>query len=156
MRRFHPGARFVGGLSSVHPTLTFYCLRGAVEEPVGTVGTSLETWRLVPGVVDESRWVMFPRRELLWEDFCRLSRWDVRMAAALAIKNEEVRGQVVHRVILESVRSFQVPQELACDRAFPGDAADAAYVEKINDFLLRGVGRHPSVDIPRSTSLGDG
>ena len=47
---------------------------GAVEEPVGTVRTALETWRLVPGAVDESRWAVFPRRELLWEDVCRLSR----------------------------------------------------------------------------------
>ena len=32
----------------------------AVEEPVGTVGTALETQRLVLGVVDESRWAVFP------------------------------------------------------------------------------------------------
>ena len=50
----------------------FNTSEGAVEEPVGTVGTALETWRLVPGVVDESRWAVFPRRELLWEDVCRL------------------------------------------------------------------------------------
>ena len=50
---------------------------GAVQEPVSTVGTELETWRLAPGAVDESRWAVFPHRELLWEDFCRLSRWEV-------------------------------------------------------------------------------
>ena len=116
---------------------------GTEEEPVGTVGTSLETWRLAPGAVDESLWAVFPRRELLCEDVCRLSRWDVRMAATVAIQDAEVRGQVVHRFIRESVRSFQVPDELACDRAFLGDLADAAYVEKMNDFLLRGFGRHP-------------
>ena len=99
---------------------------GDVEEPVGTVGTALETWRLVPGVVDESRWAVFPRREILWEDVCRLSRWDVRRAASVAIQNAEVHGQVVDRFIRESVRSFQVPEELACDRAFLGDPEDAA------------------------------
>ena len=127
--------------------------RGAVEEPVGTVGTALETWRLAPGVVDESRWAVFPRRELLWEDVCRSSRWDVRMAALVAIQNAEVRGQVVDRFIRESVRSFQVPEELACDRAFLGDPADAADVEKMNDFLLRGVGRHPSMADNRSRNI---
>ena len=47
---------------------------GAVEELVGTVGTASETWRLAPGVVDESRWAVFSLRELLWEDVYRLSR----------------------------------------------------------------------------------
>ena len=126
---------------------------GAVVDSVGTVETALETWRLVPGVVDESRWALFPRRELLWEDVCRLSRWDVRMAVWVAIQNAEVRGQVVDRVIRESVRSFQVPEELACDRAFLGDPADAAYVEKMIDFLLCGVGRHPLMTDDRSCNI---
>ena len=126
---------------------------GAVEDPVGTVGTALETLRLAPGMVDESRWPMFPRLELLWEDDCRLSRWDVRIAASVAIQNAEVRGQVIERFIRESVHWFQVPEELACDRAFLGDPADAAYVEKINDFLLRGVGRHPLITDDRSRNI---
>ena len=79
-------------------------------DPVGIVGTALETWRLAPGVVDESRWAVFPRRELLWEDSCQPSRWDVRRAASVAIQNAEVRGQVFGQFIRESVRSFQVPE----------------------------------------------
>ena len=126
---------------------------GAVEEPVGTVGTALETWRLASGAVDESRWAVFPRRELLWDDVCRLSRWDFRMAASVSVQNAEVRGQVVERFIRESVRSFHVPDELACDRAFLGDQADAAYMEKMIDFLLRGVGRHPLMTDERSRNI---
>ena len=34
---------------------------GAMEDPVGTVGTASETWRIAPVVVDESRWDVFPR-----------------------------------------------------------------------------------------------
>ena len=114
----------------------------AVVDPVGTVGTALETWRLVPGVVDESRRDVFPRREHLWEDVCRLLRWDVRMAASVAIQNAKVRGQVVERFIRESVRLFQVPEEPACDRGVLGDPGDAAYVKKMKDFLPREVGRY--------------
>ena len=123
---------------------------GAVADPVGIVGTALETWRLAPGVVDESRWAVFRRRELLRQDFCRLPRWDVRMTASVAIQNAEVRGQVTERFIRESFRSFHVPEELACDREFLGDPADAACVEKMNDFLLRGVCRHPLMTDDRS------
>ena len=50
--------RFIGRIRCTAP-------EGNVADPVGTVGTALETLRLVPGVVDESRWVVFPRRELL-------------------------------------------------------------------------------------------
>ena len=75
------------------------------------------------------------------------------MAASVAIQNAEVRGQVVDRFIRESVRSFQDLEELACDRAFLGDPADAAYVEKMNDFLLRGVGRHPLMTDDRSPNI---
>ena len=75
------------------------------------------------------------------------------MAASVAIQNAKVRGQVVDRFIRESVRSFQVPDELACDRAVLGDPADAAYVEKMNDFLLRVVGRHPLMTDERSRNI---
>ena len=71
----------------------------------------------------------------------------------MAIQNAEVRGQVVYRFIRESVRSFQVPEELACDRAFLGDPADAAYGEKMNDFPLREVGRHPLMTDDRSRNI---
>ena len=60
----------------------------------------------------------------------------------MAIQNAEVRGQAIGRFIRESVRSFQIPEKLACDRAYLVDAADAAYVEKMNDFLLCGAVRH--------------
>ena len=35
------------------------------------------------------------------------------------------------------------PKDLACHRAYLVDPADAAYVEEMNDFLLRSVSRHP-------------
>ena len=114
---------------------------------------AFDTLRLAPGVIDESRWAVFPCRELLWEGVCRLPRWNIRMAASLAIENGEVYGQVIERFIWESVRSFQIPEELACNRAFPGDPADAAYVEKMNDFLLRGVGRNPLTTEDRSRNI---
>ena len=126
---------------------------GAVEEPIGTVGTALKTWRLAPGAVDESHWDVFPRRELPWEDVCRLSRLEVRMAASVAIQNAEVHGQVVDLFIRESVRSFIVPDELACDREFLEDPAEAAYVENMNHFLLLGVGRHPLMTDERSRNI---
>ena len=108
---------------------------GAVKGPVGTVGTAFKKWRLAPEVVvDESRWAVFTRRGLLWEEFCRPPRWHDRITASVAIQNAEVRGQVIERVIRESIRSFQVPEELACDREFLRDPADAAYVEKMNYF----------------------
>ena len=49
------------------------------------------------------------------------------MGASVAIQNAEVRGQLIDRFFRESVRSFPVPEELACDRAFLADPADAAY-----------------------------
>ena len=75
------------------------------------------------------------------------------MAASVAIQNAEVRGQVIERVIRESVRLLQVPEELACGRAYLRDPADAAYVQKMNYFLLRGVGRHPLMTDDRSRNI---
>ena len=153
MRRFHPGHRLLADYRRFTGRIRYTASEGVVVNSVGTVGTALETWRLVPGVVDESLLAVFTRRELSWEDVCRLSRWHVRTAASVAIQNAEVRGQVVDQFIRESVRSFQVPEELACDWAFLRDPADAAYVEKRNDFLLRGVGRHPLMTDERSRNI---
>ena len=75
------------------------------------------------------------------------------MAALVAIQNAEVSGQVVKRFIRELVHSFQVPEELACDRAFLEDPADAAYVEKMNAVLLHGVDRHPLMTDDRSRNI---
>ena len=65
------------------------------------------------------------------------------MEAPVVIENAEVRNQLIERVIRELVRSFQVPKDLACDRAYLVDPADVIYVKHMNDFLLHGVGRHP-------------
>ena len=46
----------------------------APEEPIGTVGSPLKSWRLSPGVVDESRWAVFSRRGIVWEDLSQLPR----------------------------------------------------------------------------------
>lgn len=108
-----------------------------------TVGTALRTWRLAPVVVEESLWAVFPRRELLLEDVFRLPQWDVRIVASVVIQNAEVRGQLIERVIRESVCSFQVPKGVACDRAYLVHLGDVAYVEKMSYFLFRGVSRHP-------------
>ena len=104
-------------------------------------------------MVYASRWAVFPCREVLWDDVCRLPRCDVRMAASVAIQNAEVSGQVIERFIRDSVSSFQVPDELACDRAFLRNPADAEYVEKMNDFLLGGVGRHSLMTDDRSRNI---
>ena len=48
-------------------------------------------------------------------------------------------------VFRESVRSFLVPKELECDRAIPVKPADSIYVEGMNEYLFRGVGRHPAL-----------
>ena len=111
------------------------------------------TWRLAPGEVDKSRPAVFSCRELLWEEVCRLPRWDVWMAASVAIQNVEVRGQVIERFIQGSVPSFQVPEELADDRSYLVNLTDAAYVKKMNVFLLRGVGRHPLMTDDRSRNI---
>ena len=49
--------------------------------------------------------------------------------------------------------SFQVPEELVYDREFLGDPADAAFVEKMNYFKLRGVGRDPLKTDDRSRNI---
>ena len=128
--RFTGRVRYVGGDESA-------------EDPVGTVGSPSISWRLTQDVVDESRWSVFPRRSLVWEAICQLPRWDVRTIASVVNQNAEIRDRVIGRFLRESTRSFQIPKELECDRAFLADPADAIYVEKMNAYLFRGKGRHP-------------
>ena len=59
------------------------------------------------------------------------------------VQNPEFRSRLIERVIRDSVRSFQFPKELVCEQTYRVDPADAVYLEKMNDFLLRGVCRHP-------------
>ena len=115
----------------------------APEEPISTVGSPLKSWRLSPGVVGESRWAFFSRRGIVWEDFYRLPRWDMRLASTVAMQDAEIREEIMGRVFRESVRSYQVPKEIECDCAFLVEAADAIYVERMNEYLFQGVGRHP-------------
>ena len=65
MRRGHPRVRIASRLSSIHRPTRSTASEGAAEDPVGTVVTALKTWRLAPGVLDESRWAVFSRRELV-------------------------------------------------------------------------------------------
>ena len=92
---------------------------------MGTVGNPSVSLRLAPGVVEESRWSVIPRRSLLWEAICQLSRWEVRRKASVASHNAEIRGQAMEWFLRESTRSFQVPKELEFDRTFLADPADA-------------------------------
>ena len=62
-------------------------------DPVGTVGSPSESWRLSLDLVYESRWSVFPRRGLVWEDNCHLPRWDVRTVPSVVNQNAEIRGQ---------------------------------------------------------------
>ena len=75
------------------------------------------------------------------------------MAASVAIQDAEVHGQVMERLTRESVRLFQVPEELACDWAYLMDSGDAAYAENMNDFLLCGVVRHPLMTDDRGRNI---
>ena len=122
-------------------------------DPVGTVGSPSVSWRLVADLVDESCWSVLPRRGLVWEDFCHLPRWDVRTVDSLVNQNAEIRGQVMERFLRESTRSFQVPKEFDCYRAFLADPADAIYVEKMNAYLFRGEGRHPMMTDDRVRNI---
>ena len=70
-----------------------------VEDPVGTVGIPSVSCRLAPDLVDESRWSVFPRRVLVWEDICHLTRWDVRTVASVVNQDGEIRGQVIERFL---------------------------------------------------------
>ena len=114
-----------------------------VGDPVGTFGSPSVSRRLAPDLVYESRRSVFPRRGLVWEDVCHLPRWDVRTVASVVNQNAKMRGQVMERFLRESTRSFQVPKEFECDRAYLADPADAICVEKMNAYLFRGEGRHP-------------
>ena len=128
--RFTGRVRYIGGDETV-------------GDPVGAVGSRSVSWRLAPDLVDESRWSVFPRRGLLFEEVFHLPRWDVRTVASVVNQNAEIRGQVMGRFFLESTRSFQVPKEFECDRAFLAEPADTIYVEKMNAYLFQGEGRHP-------------
>ena len=76
-----------------------------VADPIDTAGSPSVSWRLVPGLVDESRWSVFPRPGLVWEDICHFPRWDVPTVASVVNQNAEIRGQV-----MESWSSFFVSQ----------------------------------------------
>ena len=65
------------------------------------------------------------------------------MALTVAMQDGEIRDEIMERVFRESVRSYQVPKEPECDRAFLVEAADPIYVECKNEYLFRGIGRHP-------------
>ena len=127
--RFMGRVRYIGGEESA-------------EDPVGTVGSPSVSWRLTQDVVDESRWSVFPRRSLMWECICQLSRWDVQTVASVVNQNAEIRAQVIQRFLRESTRSFQVPKEIECDRAFLADPADSIYVGKMNAYFFHWEGRH--------------
>ena len=90
----------------------------APEEPSGTVGSPLKSWRLLLQVLDQSRWAVFSRRGIVWEDLSQLPRREIRLASTVAMQDAEIRDEIMGRVFRESVRSYQVPKELECDRAF--------------------------------------
>ena len=124
-----------------------------VEDPVGAVGAPSLSWRLASGVVDENCWSLFPHRGLVREDVRQLPRWNVRRAASVANQMAEIRAQVMVRFLRESTRSFQVPKEFECNRAFLVDPAESIYVEKMNAYLFRGEGRHPMMTDDRVRNI---
>ena len=69
--------------------------RESAEDPLGTVLCPPVPWRLAPGLVDENRWSVFPRRSLVLEAICQLPRWDVRTVALVVNQNGEIGGQVI-------------------------------------------------------------
>ena len=64
----------------------------------------------------------------------------MRALASVVNQNAEIRGHVMERFLRESTRSFQVPKEFECDRAFLADPADEIYVEKMNAYFSEGKG----------------
>ena len=59
----------------------------APEDPIGTIGSPLNSWRLSRGLVDESRWAVFSRRGIVWEDLSQLPRWDTCLASTVAMQD---------------------------------------------------------------------
>ena len=78
-----------------------------------------------------------PASGLVWEDICQLPRCHLRTVASVVNQSAEIRKQGMEWFLRESPRSFQVPKEFECDRAFLADPADAIYFERMNRYMFR-------------------
>ena len=124
-----------------------------MEDPVRPVRTALKTWRFAPGVVDESRWaVFFTSRALLGR---RLSAPQMGCSdGGLGGDSERGSSWSGDPASYPRVGSFvPCPERARLCLGVLVNPAYAPYVEKINDFLLRGVDRHPLMTDARIRSI---